>query len=38
MNAVSFLTEALQVLAVETAGVVCVAALLFGYVKMMHSH
>lgn len=38
MNAVSFLAEALQVLAVEAAGVACVAVLLFGYVKMMHSH
>lgn len=38
MNAALFLEETLQVLAAETAGVACIAVLLFGYVKMMHSH
>lgn len=35
MSAVWFLEETLQVLLIEMAGVLTVAALLYGYVKMM---
>lgn len=35
MSAVWFLEEILQVLLIETAGVAAVAALLYGYVKVM---
>lgn len=38
MNATFFLVETLQVLATELAGIAAVAVILYGYVKMMHSH
>ncbi len=38
MNAVSFLTETLQVLGIETVGVLALTALLFGYVKLTNKH
>ena len=38
MNASFFLAETLQVLVAELAGTAAVAVILFGYVKMMHSH
>lgn len=35
MNAISFLTETLQVLGIETIGVVALAVILFFYTKLM---
>ena len=38
MNVVSYLGEMLQVLGIETVGVLACAAVLYGYVKLMDKH
>ncbi|MDO4304375.1 MAG: hypothetical protein Q4D94_10705 [Bacillota bacterium] len=38
MSIISFLSETFKVLGAETLGVAVVVAVLFGYVKLMHSH
>lgn len=38
MSVVSFFSETLQVLGTEVLGVAVVTVILFGYVKLMHSH